>query len=71
MKKSPKKRRRRLLRVSVVLAAREHERLAEMAKKTERSMSWLGRYGVRRLLEDYETRQLSLPLEIPENIEGV
>lgn len=53
-------------RVSVLLAPGEYGRLEEMAAKSERSMSWLGRYAVRRLLKEYEERQLPLRFEMPE-----
>jgi hypothetical protein len=39
--------------------------LAKMAEGTERSMSWLGRYAIRRLLAEQEGQQLPLRLEIP------
>ncbi len=51
-------------RVSVVLAESEYDRLAKMATSAERSMSWLGRYAIRRLLKDHEGGQIPLPLQI-------
>jgi len=52
-------------RVSVLLTLKEYGDLEKMANANERSMSWLGRYAVRRLLEEYQDRQLPLDLEIP------
>jgi predicted transcriptional regulator len=52
-------------RVSVVLTSEEYARLGRMAETAERSMSWLGRYAIRRLLEEHEGRQLPLRLEMP------
>ncbi len=45
----------------------EHKDLAEIAVTTDRSLSWLGRYAIRRLIDDYEGRQLRLHLEMPAN----
>jgi hypothetical protein len=53
------------LRVSVVLERDEYDRLSSMAEKSERSMSWLGRYAIRKLLQEHAERQLPLRLEIP------
>jgi hypothetical protein len=53
------------LRVSVALTKDEYRRLGEVATTTERSISWLGRYAIRRLLEEHEGRQLPLRLEMP------
>jgi hypothetical protein len=58
--------RRRPRRVSVVLTDEEYARMTQMARARERSMSWLGRYAVRRLLDEYEGGQLPLQLDIPE-----
>lgn len=67
MKRKPvRKVRRKRPRVSVVLAGEEYNRLRLMGEATERSMSWLSRYAVRRLLKDHEGRQLPLRLEMPE-----
>jgi hypothetical protein len=52
-------------RVSVLLSSPEYTQLEKMATKSERSMSWLGRYAVRRLLDDYAEKQLPLSLEMP------
>jgi len=59
--------RRNPLRISVVLTTEEYDRLAKMASTAERSMSWLGRYAIRKLLEDNQSRQLPLDLEPPES----
>jgi predicted transcriptional regulator len=59
-KKKPKK----PTRVSVVLTDEEYARLGKMAATAERSRSWLGRYAIRRFLEEHEGRQLPLHLEI-------
>lgn len=56
---------RRVWRVSVSLTSEEYSQLARLADRTERSMSWLSRYAVRRLLQQHESGQLALPLEIP------
>lgn len=64
--RTPKKTNKRLLRVSVVLEPGEHEALAKMATETDRSMSWLGRYAIRRLLEQREGGQLPLELKMSE-----
>lgn len=61
-----KKAKKRLLRVSVVLPPSEHEALAKMASEADRSMSWLGRYAIRRLLEQHEGGQLPLELKMSE-----
>lgn len=52
-------------RVSVLLSSPEYTQLEKMATKTERSMSWLGRYAVRRLLNEFAEKQLPLNLEMP------
>jgi hypothetical protein len=52
------------LRVSVVLEKDEYDRLCSMAELSERSMSWLGRYAIRRLLKEHEGGQIPLPLQI-------
>lgn len=65
-RKPARKVRRKGRRVSVVLTGDEYNRLRGMGTITERSMSWLARYAVRRLLEEYERRQLPLPLEMTE-----
>jgi ribbon-helix-helix CopG family protein len=54
-------------RVSVVLTAKEYGELEKIANTSERSMSWLGRYAVRRLLEEYQEKQLPLNLELPKD----
>lgn len=64
-RRAAKKARTRPLRVSVVLAPSEHEALSRMASETDRSMSWLGRYAIRRLLEQREGHQLPLELDMP------
>jgi len=51
-------------RVSVLLSSPEYTQLEKMATKSERSMSWLGRYAVRRLLEEYAEKQLPLSFEM-------
>lgn len=48
----------------MVLTDDEYQRLGKMAWTTERSLSWLGRYAIRRFLEEHEGRQLPLHLEI-------
>jgi predicted transcriptional regulator len=50
----------------MVLTDEEYARMTQMARARERSMSWLGRYAVRRLLDEYEGGQLPLQLDIPE-----
>lgn len=52
-------------RVSVLLTPKEYGNLEKMANASERSMSWLGRYAVRKLIEEYEDRQLPLHFEMP------
>jgi hypothetical protein len=47
-------------RVSVLLSGSEYTQLEQMATKADRSMSWLGRYAVRRLLDEYAEKQLPL-----------
>jgi len=49
-------------RISIVLSKDEARKLNAVAEQTERSLSWLGRYAVRRFLEAYEGGQLELPL---------
>jgi len=66
--KHPPRKRRPIQRLSIALTEGEYEQLARVAKSTERSMSWLGRYALRKLLRDYETQQLALPLELGENL---
>lgn len=61
-----KKMRKATTRVSVVLSGQEYARLADVARSSERSMSWLGRYALRRLLQQHEGGQLPLQLEMPE-----
>lgn len=56
---------RRLWRVSVVLTGEEYSQLSRLAGQTERSMSWLSRYAVRRLLQQHDQGQLDLPLDSP------
>ena len=63
MNMTPKQVNRKPLRVSVVLTEAEYSRLGELATNTERSMSWLGRYAIRKLLEENQVRQLPLRLE--------
>lgn len=52
-------------RVSVVLTPKEYADLEKMASASERSMSWIGRYAVRKLLEEYQDRQIPLHFEMP------
>lgn len=68
-RRTAKKARKRLLRVSVVLAPSEHEALSRIADETDRSMSWLGRYAIRRLIEQREGGQLPLGLEMQKEAE--
>ena len=65
-RRTPTKPRKKLRRVSVVLTEGEYARLTQMAASSDRSMSWLGRYAIRKLLEEHEGRQLPLGLEMPE-----
>ena len=47
-----------------MLSKDEHDSLVQIAAKTDRSMSWLGRYAIKRLIEHYRERQLPLEIEI-------
>lgn len=49
-----------------MLKNEEYQRFAQIAKENDRSLSWLGAYAVRRLLEAHDAGQLPLPLEVPE-----
>lgn len=62
--RTKKKTAKKPTRVSVVLTREEYERLGKIAATTERSLSWLGRYAIRRFLEEHEGRQLPLHLEM-------
>ena len=52
-------------RVSVLLSQEEYKQLAHMSVEVDRSLSWLSRLAVRRLLDAYKGGQLPLPLETP------
>lgn len=52
-------------RISVLLTPEEYTNLETLATVTERSMSWLGRYAVRKLLNEYADKQLPLHLDMP------
>jgi len=52
-------------RVSVMLTPNEYAQLEKLANASERSMSWLGRFAVRKLLEYHVDKQLPLHFEMP------
>jgi hypothetical protein len=54
-------------RVSIALTLIEYEKLEKLANTTERSMSWVGRYAVRRFLEEHDGKQLPLRFDMPDN----